>query len=380
MSDEHAAPSPVVPGGRRRRRGSGCLPILVVLAIVAGLGYLGVTRGIDELRDRFGGAEDYPGPGSGSVSFEVFGGNSLSTMGQNLEALGVVASSEAFVEAAKEEPRSSGIQQGFYRLRSEMAAADVVDLLVSGDTRGTQYTFLPGKTVDEIVELLARDTKLSRRDFEAALKDPDALGLPPEAEGSAEGYLFPGSYVFFGDSTATSILRDMVARWRSAADDMDLDARAAKLGYTTRQVMTIASMVQAEGSLLSKGDRRKIARVIYNRLEQVSPNPSAGFLQIDATVNYALGEKVARLTIAQIDSVADSPYNTYRTKGLPPGPIAAPDSTSIDAALAPADGDWFFYVTVNLRTAETKFAKTPAEFSQLEAEFDEYCATQSDRC
>ena len=77
--------------------------------------------------------------------------------------------------------------------------------------------------------------------------------------------------------------------------------------------------------------------MIYNRLE-IDGNPSAGFLQVDATVNYALGRKVARLTTAEIDSVADSPYNTYRTQGLPPGPIATVGANALEAALAPATG------------------------------------------
>ena len=141
--------------------------------------------------------------------------------------------------------------------------------------------------------------------------------------------------------------------------------------------MTIASLVEAEGR---GDDMPKVARVIYNRLE-IEPNPSAGFLQVDAAVNYALGrEPIARLTTDEIDSVADSPYNTYRQKGLPPGPIEAPGDAAIDAAANPADGPWFFYVTVNLRTGETKFTDDYDEFLGFKRELDEYCATQSDRC
>ncbi len=171
----------------------------------------------------------------------------------------------------------------------------------------------------------------------------------------------------------------MVDRWRAAAEDVDLDGAAERLGYSPHQLMTVASMLEAEGSLLDEEGKAKIARVIYNRLE-IDPNPSAGFLNIDATVNFALGEKVARLTIAQIDSVADSPYNTYRTKGLPPGPIATPGMEALESATEPADGPWFYYATVNLRTGETKFATTPEEFAALRAELDEYCNTQSDAC
>ncbi len=89
---------------------------------------------------------------------------------------------------------------------------------------------------------------------------------------------------------------------------------------------------------------------------------------------------MARLTTAEIDSVADSPYNTYRTQGLPPGPIATVGADALEAALAPAKGPWFFYVTVNLKTGRTKFTADPDEFLRFKAELDEYCATQSDRC
>jgi UPF0755 protein len=136
-------------------------------------------------------------------------------------------------------------------------------------------------------------------------------------------------------------------------------------------------MIEAEG----RGKyRSKISRVIYNRLE-IDPNPAAGFLQIDATVNYALGRPgPAVLTQAEIDSVADSPYNTYTQKGLPPGPIEAPGDDSIQAALHPADGPWFFYVTVNLKTGETKFTDSYDEFLQFKQELQQYCDTQSERC
>ncbi|WP_139978702.1 endolytic transglycosylase MltG [Nocardioides litoris] len=383
LFDEPAAAAPARPrssGGRRRgRRRSGCLPILVVLTIVVVGGWFFV-RSID-LSNPFadGPAEDFPGPGSGAVTFTVSAGDSISVQARNLADLGVVASSAAYVEAAEADAAASTIQEGVYQVREEMKAADVVDLLAGGTTRGASFTFTAGKTVDEIVGLLVQDTDVTRKQLNAALADPAAIGLPEAAEGSAEGYLSPGSYVFFPEDDAVTILSAMVARSVQTFDEVGLAAAAERLGYSEHDLVTIASLVQAEGSLLDEPGKAKIARVIYNRLE-IPGNPSAGFLQLDATVNYVLGEKVAKLTFAQIDAVADSPYNTYKTKGLPPGPIATPSADALEAALNPAKGPWFYYVTVNLRTGETKFATTPEEFSVIEAEFDEYCATQSDRC
>jgi UPF0755 protein len=139
--------------------------------------------------------------------------------------------------------------------------------------------------------------------------------------------------------------------------------------------MTIASLIEAEGR---GGYRAKIARVIYNRLEK-DPNPAAGFLQIDATVNYAVNRSLVAVPTTE-DLEVDSPYNTYKYKGLPPGPIEAPGDDSIQAALNPDDGPWFFYVTVNLETGETKFTDSYDEFLRFKEELREYCDTQSERC
>jgi UPF0755 protein len=370
------------PGGRRaprqRRRGPGCLIALVILAVLAGAAYWGVTTGIDKVKDQFSSADDYSGPGGEDVTFEVKTGDSISAMGRNLKAADIVASVDAFISAAGDNPQSSGIQAGTYALKKQMKASDVVSILVDPDNIVTTHVTVPeGLQVTEVVDLLVKDTGFKKEEFEAALKDAKALGLPDYADGDPEGYLFPATYDFGPDEKPADMLHDMVARWQQSAQDNDLEAGAEALGYTPHQIMTVASMVEAEG----RGKyRAKIARVIYNRLE-IDPNPAAGFLQIDATVNYALGRPgPAVLTQDEIDSVADSPYNTYKQKGLPPGPIEAPGDESIQAALHPAEGPWFFYVTVNLKTGETKFTDSYDEFLQFKQELQDYCDTQSQRC
>jgi UPF0755 protein len=392
MTDEYDADAPLIEGasddgtpyehGRRRSRKRrsipGCLAVLVALAVIVGGFYFVVTWGIDKISDQFSSAEDYPGPGHGKVTFQVHSGDTAAVMGRNLKSEGVVASVEAFIDAANANPESSGIQAGYFPLKKEMAADDVVDILVdpSNMVKDT-ITFPEGLRVEDMVKILAEQTDYSKKDFEKVLDNPDQLGLPDYAEGNPEGYLFPATYDFGPDSTPQSMLTDMVDRWKQAAEDADLEAAAAELGYTPQELMTVASLVQAEGR---GDDMPKIARVIYNRLE-IEPNPSAGFLQVDAAVNYALDRPtVARLTQDEIDSVADSPYNTYTQKGLPPTPIEAPGDDAIEAAAHPADGPWFFYVTVNLKTGETKFTESYDEFLAFRQELDEYCETQSDRC
>ena len=364
--------------GEKRRNLPGCLAVLVALAVVVGGLYFAVSWGVDKLGDQFSGAEDYPGPGSGEVTFEVASGDTVAAMGRNLKEQGVVASVDAFIDAASADPDSQSIQAGYYPLQEKMKAADVVEVLVDPSNMVKATVTIPeGLRVEDIVKVLAKQTDFSKKDFEQVLANPEQLGLPDYAGGNPEGYLFPATYDFGPEATPKSMLTDMVDRWKQAAQDADLEAKAAELGYTPQELMTVASLVQAEGR---GDDMPKIARVIYNRLE-IEPNPTAGFLQVDASVNYALDRPtVARLTTDDIESVADSPYNTYKQKGLPPTPIEAPGDEAIAAAAAPADGPWYFYVTTNLKTGETKFTDSYDEFLQFKQELDEYCATQSDRC
>jgi UPF0755 protein len=374
--------TPTPAGGRRaqknRRRGPGCLIALVILAVLAAGAYYGVTSGIDKIKDQFSSAEDYPGPGSGEVVYEVKSGDTATDIGRGLKAAGVVASVDAFIEAAQANPQSANIQVGFYSLKKEMKASDALNVLVDPKNMVTTSVTIPeGLQVKQIVDLLAENTDFKKAEFEQALQDPQALGLPAYANGNPEGYLFPATYAFGPQEKPADMLHDMVVRWQQAAEDNDLEAGAQALGYTPQEIMTVASLIEAEG----RGDyRTKIARVIYNRLE-IDPNPAAGYLQIDASVNYALGRSGSTvITDADKDSVADSPYNTYTQKGLPPGPIEAPGDDSIQAALHPEDGPWFFYVTVNLKTGETKFTDSYDEFLEFKQEYQDYCETQSDRC
>jgi UPF0755 protein len=364
---------------RKRRSVPGCLAVIVALAVIVGGFYFVVTWGMDKIGDQFSDADDYDGPGTGDLTFQVHSGDTATVIGRNLKSEGVVASVEAFIDAANANPESSSIQAGYFPLKKEMAAADVVEVLVDPSNMVKDTITIPeGLQVDEIVAILAKQTDYSKKDFEKALDKPGKLGLPDYAGGNPEGYLFPATYDFGPDATPESMLADMVTRWNQAAEDADLEQAAADLGYTPQELMTVASLVQAEGR---GDDMPKVARVVYNRVENPDNGITNGRLEIDAAVNYALDQPgIARLTTEQIDSVADSPYNTYRQVGLPPTPIEAPGDDAIAAAAHPADGDWLFYVTVNLKTGETKFTGSYDEFLQYKQEFNEYCETQSDRC
>jgi UPF0755 protein len=378
MSDQHQdtlAEDAYYEGGRRRKRRRsipGCLAVLVALAVVVGGLWFGITKGVDLLRDQFADPADYSGPGKGRVVFEVEEGDSIAQMGRGLKDQGVVASVQAFLNAAQAEPDSTGIQVGFYQMEKRLPATDALEVLLDPENILKNTVTIPeGLTVDGILAVLAKETDFSAGQYRKVLDSPAKLGLPDYADGEAEGYLFPSTYDFGPKETPTSILARMVDRWRESAEAADLEARAADLGYTPHELMTVASLVEAEAA--RQEDRGKVARVIYNRLTGDETN---GLLQIDATVNYASGNDLGAVPTTE-DLQIDSPYNTYQNPGLPPGPIEAPGDAAIEAAANPTEGDWYYYVTVNLRTGETKFAETYDEFLTYKDELREYCATES---
>lgn len=359
----------------RSRRGRGCLAVLVAVAVLAAGGYLAYSYGMDALRERLSPPPDYNGAGSGSVLVEVKDGDAASDIAATLVDKDVVKSQEAFTDAARNDARSTGIQVGFYEMKKQMSAKSALAILIEPDNRmRNTVTLAEGLTVTQIVAQLAKSTDFSKAKYNKVLENPDAIGLPEYAEGNPEGYLFPATYEVAPNATPRSILTMMVERWRQAAEDADLEGMAESLGYTPAELMVVASLVEAESS--RDEDRGKVARVIYNRLET---DVTDGLLQIDAAVNYA-HDRALGIAVTEEDLQIDSPYNTYKNPGLPPTPIEAPGDAAIAAAAKPTEGDWAYYVTVNLKTGETKFATDYDEFLKYKAEFKEYCRTQSDSC
>jgi UPF0755 protein len=356
---------------RRRRRGFGCIPVLVVLLILGGGGYLAYNLGSDALKDRFSGPEDYTGGGTGSVLVEVKEGDAASDIAATLVEKDVVKSQEAFTEAAVANPDSRGIQVGFYDMKKQMSAESALDILVNPDNiMQNTVAFPEGWTVDQIVAQLAKKTDFSAKQYTKVLRNPDSIGLPSYAGGDAEGYLFPATYQVKPNATPKSILTMLVDRYKQAAEELDLEAEAAKLGVSPHDVMVVASLVQAEARF--DDDFAKVSRVIYNRLDEPMP------LQFDSTVHYAVGRD-GKVGTSDDDRNVDSPYNTYKQTGLPPTPIMAPGEQAMEAALNPTEGPWLYFVTTNPDTGETKFAESYQDHLRNKAEFDAWCA-ESDHC
>jgi UPF0755 protein len=236
-----------------------------------------------------------------------------------------------------------------------MTGAGAVQALLDPTARLVRKVTVPeGSRLQVIFDQIASQTSITRAQLNAAAKDTADLGLPPQARGNLEGYLFPATYEVEPSTTATDLLHQMVANTLDQLDQLNVPQA------DRHRILTLASLVQAEGR--HPQDLGKIARVLTNRLAKGVP------LQLDTTVHYATGRFTVQTT--QRDLAVKSPYNTYTNKGLPPGPICSPGLTAIRAALKPTPGNWMYFVAVNPSTGETGFATTPAEFAKLKAQYD----------
>ncbi len=299
----------------RPRRSFGCLAVLLALAVLVGGGYLAYSYGMTAIKDRLSGPEDYSGSGTGQVLVEVKDGDAATDIGQTLREKDVVKSVQAFNDAAREDPESVG-HPGRLLPAEE---ADVRGVGAGGPRRPGQPDALGGDRPRGLHRRPdRRDARQEHRLLEEAVREgagePADIGLPAYAEGNAEGYLFPATYELPPNATPKSILTLMVKRWSQAAEEADLEGAAQKLGYTPAELMTVASLVEAESN--RDADRGKVARVIYNRLET---DATDNLLQIDATVNYGIGRNLG-VGLTTEDLAVDSPYNTYKNAGLPPTP------------------------------------------------------------
>jgi UPF0755 protein len=352
-------------GGRQHRRrkkkdrrgGFAVALSLVLVLLVVGGGSALTLGGAAKLKDMFHstGAGDYPGPGSGSVQIEVVSGQSVAGIARTLKAKDVIKTVDAFLQLANAEPDSSSVQPGFYAFKRKMSAGDALATLLDPSSRIQARVTLPeGLRLDETLKKLAKDGKLPLAELEKQLKNAKTLGLPDYAKGNSEGFLFPATYDVAPDATAESALKQLFKAYATAANK----AGVTRTNRSPYEIVIIASLVEAEAR--RPQDFGKVARVVYNRLAQGMP------LQFDSTVNYALNAD--KQIVTNQDLGVDSPYNTYKHKGLPPGPINSPGLVALQAAVNPTPGGWLYFVTTNPKTGETKFATTYAEFLKYKNE------------
>ncbi|MET1133718.1 MAG: endolytic transglycosylase MltG [Aeromicrobium sp.] len=325
------------PGSRRKdeppAKKSGLKNVIAVIAVIAILigGYVVVTK----VMDRMGGVDDYSGSGTGTAEVTIPSGANGIQIARLLAEQDVVKSSEAFYQLSLTDARAQQIQPGTYKLRQQMSAEAALAALVDPSARiQAKFTVPEGARVGQIVEIIAKNTELETKDLEAALDDPASIGLPDFANGNPEGYLYPETYFVEPGDDAKAVLSRMVQQTLKVAKDLDIGTRAPALGLSGEEVLTVASILEYEGQ--KPEDYAKIARVLYNRIEQGMP------LQLDSTVSYVSERKGDVWTTAE-ERANPSLYNTYKHQGLPPGPIGSPGKASIEAALNPPDGPWLYF-------------------------------------
>lgn len=348
----------------RRRRVRGLVVLVIALAVVAGAGFVAVGK-LRPLLDVATESQDYPGPGTGSVTVTVADGDTATAIGTKLQDVDVVKTAKAFASAAADDPKGASIQPGAYTLRKQMSAAGALAVLVDPANRSVpQVTVREGLWLSETLALLSKETGVPLADYQAAAKDPGALGLPAEAKGNLEGWLFPSTYEFSSSTTAVEQLTEMVAKTQA-----ELTSLGVQPGQQEK-TLVLASIVQAEGRRAA--DLPKIARVIDNRLAKPMK------LQLDSTVSYGVQKRA--ITTTDAERAAKNGYNTYVRDGLPVGPIGNPGAQAITAAQNPTAGPWLYFVAVNPSTGETKFATTAAEHQANVAQFQQWCSQNPGKC
>jgi len=368
MLDPRVKPSPA---REVVHKGKGCLAVTVALIVLLAGGYFLFDRAHNFLTT-LGETPDYAGTGKASVAVIVPDGASLDQIGGILVDADVIKSRKAWDRAVQSEERATSVQAGRYLMKTQMAAKDALSLLINpGESRvRVQFTVQEGLRLSAQLDLLAKETKIPRSQFEAALKNPRSLGLPAYVKNNPEGVLFPDTYELTAEASAASTLRQMVREYNSVADDVHLVDQAKKLKRSPYELLIVASIIERE--VRNDADRPKVARVLYNRLDKGMP------LRLDSTVVYAQNLKTN--TTTPQDRASRSPYNTYVHKGLPPGPISAPGRAALDAAANPAAGKWTYFVTVNFDTGETRYAESDAEFAKIQHDFQAWCQSHPGRC
>ena len=364
---------------RRRRLAAAVLAVLLLVGGVVGGGYL--------LYQEFFGVADYEGDGGATVVVQVADGATGAQIGGALQRADVVKSVEAFTRAAASEPRIRAVQPGYYLMRNQMSGDAAVTRLLDPATRvgqleirgGVQLddTSNPdGSTVPGVLSLISNATCaelggqrqcVSVDDLRSTMSDTDLteLGVPSwarddvakaEPKRRLEGLLVPGVYDVKPGAPALDVLQGLLSASVTRLESDGLVSGAREIGYTPYKVLIVSSLVEKEGIT---ADMPKVARVLYNRL-------GAGQrLQLDSTVNYPLDLQALRTNAN--DRAKPGPYNSYAVAGLPPTPIAAPGKAAIEAALAPADGPWQYFVRCRPDGASC-FAETLEEHNQNVAE------------
>jgi UPF0755 protein len=325
------------------------LGVAVVGVMAAGIGGVWLARQIDP-----------SGPPGKEISVVVPPGASTRAIGAILDEKGVVTSATVFrwyVRIKGEGPFHAG--QYTFRVRDDMGS--VVGTLKDGpEIELIRFTVPEGLRLTEIAERVGQlPGRSAQRFLEVAGRGTVRSRYQPAGSTNLEGLVLPETYFIDADATEEEILRRLVTEFDETAGALGYDEAQAKVGLSPYQALVVASLVEEESKV--DEDRPLVARVIYNRIAEGMK------LEIDATVQYALGRHKERLTRSDLE--VDSPYNTRRYPGIPPTPIAAIGRASLAATLAPAAGDYLFYVLTD-PSGRHSFTADYQEFLRFKAEAD----------
>lgn len=331
----------------RRRIIVGFVAFVLLLGGVVGYANKGLIRATFEQLQ----GNDYAGPGNGQVEITVKSGDSGESIANQLVAAGVVKNFRTTYQLILD--LNPTFYPGVFNLKREMRSIDAIKALTNQDSASIKRTTIKeGLRASVIFGVLADSTGISKSEFEALFDKPEEFGLSAKLP-NIEGYLFPATYTFVPGATAREILQTMVDRMQDELDSFGIEPNKA------HEVLTLASIIQKEARI--QGDFYKVSRTFLNRIAD------GMHLQSDATVSYGVGGNT--VSTSRADRANKNGYNTYLNPGLPIGPISAPGSVAIDAALHPAVGKWIYFCTVNLETGETVFSETYAQHEKAVAQW-----------
>lgn len=339
FSDYADEPIPSRPRKRKRkRRGMGCLGAILYVLVIIGISLLLSTAAIFAANDVFALVKD-----DAERTFTVENDTLLGDLADELEEYGIINYSPLFKMFIHFTHDNTTIHTGTYTLNPTFDYQQIIRVLQrrESSTVEIEVSIPEGFTNAQIKERLVEMGVCAEADVDEYLntynyKHDFLQDRLPASVGWLEGYLFPDTYKFNANN-AKMTLNKMLNNFKSKYDDA-IQEGAAELGRSQHEIVTIASLLEREAK--ADDEFARIAGVIYNRLG----NPDFPRLEIDATLLYALGEHKEVLTDA--DKEVDSPYNTYKIEGLPPGPICNPGYTALYAATHPEEHDYYYYVAM----------------------------------
>lgn len=366
----------------RRRRIGGWIALGVVLVILGGLagGALYVWNTYEtQIRELMGWTEpkDYAdGMANGETFVTIASGDTGSPISQSLFDAGVTKTPDAFYDYLIDTGQNPPFVPGVFKLQKQMTSeAALAALLDPANKMENSAQLREGLTVEQSLPLLAEGTGIPLEELQAAVADPTVYGVTADpaivAAGGQplEGWLFPATYTFDPGVTATDVIATLVNRTIASLDSAGVPAEDRE------RILTIASIIQREAR--AGTDFYKVSRVIENRMNP-SNQETFGLLQMDSTAQYGFNEDDGSVSTSADAQFDDNPWNTYVVPGLPVGPVANPGDVAIDAAMHPADGDWLYFVTVNLNTGETVFTSNLADHNRAVAQWQAWCSENPD--